>query len=39
MQIYKSKSFTPELTNTKIETGCHTTIFISFDGAIQLFRQ
>ena len=28
MQIYKSKSFTPELTNTQIETGCHTTRFI-----------
>ena len=39
MQIYKSKSFTPELTNTQIETGCHTTRFISFEGAIQLFIQ
>jgi len=39
MKVYKAKSFTPELTNTQIETGCHTTRFISFEGAIQLFRQ
>lgn len=39
MKLYKSKSFTPELTNTQIETGCYNTIFISFEAAIQLFRQ
>ena len=39
MAILKSKSLTPEMTDFEIENGCHTTQFISFESAIQLFRQ
>ena len=39
MTQYKSKSLTPELTDEQIATGCHSVRFISFESAIQLFRQ
>jgi len=39
MQTYKSKSLTSEYTDREIENGCHTIRFISFEAAIQQFRQ
>ena len=39
MKTFKVKSLSPNKTDFEIEKGCHTTMFISFEAAIQLFRQ
>lgn len=39
MEVFKVKSLDPNYSEREIEVGCHSTRFISFEGAIQLFRQ
>lgn len=39
MITYKIKSLVSNKTDFEIKNGCHTTRFISFEAAIQLFRQ
>lgn len=39
MVVYKAKSLTPEKTDTQIKNECGSTRFISFEAAIQMFRQ
>ena len=34
MKAFKSKSLTKELSDFEIETGCHSTSFLSFERAI-----
>lgn len=39
MQTYKAKSLVDYKTDYEIKNGNHTTRFISFEAAIQLFRE
>lgn len=39
MKPFKSKSLVTHKTDEQIEKGCFTTRFISFEAAIQMFRQ
>jgi hypothetical protein len=39
MRTFKSKSLVSHKTDFEIENGCHSVRFISFEAAIQLFRQ
>lgn len=39
METFKAKSLVKEKTDWEIKNGCHTTRFISFAAAIQLFRE
>jgi len=39
MKAFKSKSFVAHKTDQQIAEGCYTTRFISFEAAIQLFRE
>jgi len=39
METYKAKSLVPNKTDAEIKNGCHTVRFMSFESAIQLFRQ
>lgn len=38
MQVYKSKSIVPTVSNHEIATGCHGVQFISFESIVRLFR-
>lgn len=38
-KCFKSKSLVSHIRNREIEDGCYPTRFISFEAAIQLFRQ
>ena len=38
-KVLKSKSLTPALTDVNVETGCFTTRFMSFEGAIRLYME
>lgn len=37
--VYKAKSMTPEKTDEQIKNECGSTRFISFESAIQMFRE
>jgi hypothetical protein len=37
--VYKAKSLTPNKTDEQIKNECGSTRFISFESAIQMFRQ
>ena len=39
MKTFKSKSLVEHKTNFEIENECHSIRFISFEAAIQLFRE
>jgi len=39
VKVYKAKSMTPEKTDEQIERECGATRFMSFEGAIHMFRQ
>jgi hypothetical protein len=39
VEVYKAKSMTPEKTDEQIKRECGVIRFISFEGAIQLFRK
>ncbi len=39
MVVFKAKSMTPEKTDEQIKNECGSTRFISFESAIQMFRQ
>jgi hypothetical protein len=39
MAVFKAKSMTPEKTDEQIRTECGTTQFISFESAIQIYRE
>jgi hypothetical protein len=39
MRTFKSKSLVSHKTDFEIENGCHTVRFMSFEAAIQMFRQ
>jgi len=39
VKVYKAKSLVPHKTDEQIERECGSTRFISFESAIQMFRQ
>lgn len=39
MAIIKAKALVPHMTDDQIKNGCHAVKFMSFESAIQMFRQ